>query len=46
MALIKTDFPTGKMELLVKRKIRPMDVTGREQVGTTGWGMEDVRKAL
>lgn len=43
--IIETDFPTGRMEPLVKRKVPPAKVVQREEVATTGWGMSDVENA-
>jgi hypothetical protein len=43
--LIESDFPTGRMEPLVNRLIRPAEVVDRQEFGVTGWGMADVEKA-
>jgi hypothetical protein len=42
---IESDYPTGKMEPVAKHEIRPQDVVTRQEVGVTGWGMEDVGRA-
>jgi hypothetical protein len=43
--IIKSDFPTGKMEPVGGRRPRPVDVVDREKVGLTGWGIADVESA-
>jgi hypothetical protein len=42
---IQSDYPSGNWEPMESRKIAPLAVDGREEVGVTGWGIADVEGA-